>query len=729
MQLQASITMHMPACVICGDEFYAAHSTDRSSAPWNAWFRVGRCLNSFVFFFFFPALCLSNTSVNTRRRAKVTADPGIYGPTLSEVGYYKRSGPVLVQLPNGDAFELSPFDGRDSFIMHANCYSLLAQFWHPQPVPVARLLKACCSCVFLPNWRGLLSWGPGHDYGGIIGLRNKYPWDEPDDFNGEGPVRIRRSDDSPEDPWSKLKLVTTYLERSRLDGSATQTKGKRSRKARRSIRKPSARGSERFTTVGNIISNYFTKLPHEIFEFILTYTPTDGVKSLARTSKGLNIIIPSGLGQSFWASRFQDPFEYGYVFEAQTYGVRFDWKALYFCIKKGSSPRLKNRRRIWRLIQSLSELLCVQWKGDQGLLPLDRDQKELKWKEVHGLIEQPKRRQNLSRFWASPICNRLYSQCTSIPSVLCRIVVSTVSSGTATYITGLCFISNQETEISLGYKSKRGSSLEMTGLQGFIIAVGSRGIHAIQFVTPTGQLSQWFGNPKGMPITRRLASCKPITALKGGFDGFKMVSLAIAEASSPMLNDQPNETISLRDSALWFPYIPETDLQLSETDVRGFDNASSGFRPLCCLFGDVANPTVLSKVLVTLSDNRVVDIHCYYATEGIRTLSSVSYLTSATRTLGYLVKRAAGENKDTISFVHNRELREPKTHFTWSIGLDNMSRRRPSLLSPLAIPSESSLAGLYVKWEDGLFRSLGAMTKYAPARTRSVTRGTPDLSM
>ena len=138
-----------------------------------------------------------------------------------------------------------------------------------------------------------------------------------------------------------------------------------------------------------------------------------------------------------------------------------------------------------------------------------------------------------------------------------------------------------------------------------------------------------------------------------------MVSLAIAETSSPIIDNQPNETTSLRDSAIWFPSIPETDLQLNETDVRGFDNASSGFRPLCCLFGDVANSAVLSKFLVTLSDNPAVDIHCYYATEGIRRLSSVIYRTSTTNTLGYLVKRAAEEDKDTISFVHKRELQGP----------------------------------------------------------------------
>jgi hypothetical protein len=172
---------------------------------------------------------------------------------------------------------------------------------------------------------------------------------------------------------------------------------------------------------------------------------------------------------------------------------------------------------MWGLIKQLSELISVEWEGGQGLLPLTSDENE--WKEVHGWIQLPERDENISGIKRG--CVRLYSQHTSIPALLCRIVVSTVSIGTATYITGLCFISkapvsNQESKICLGYTKEL--SLETTGLQGFIIAVGSRGIHAIRFVTPR-QLSPWFGNPKGVPITtRRLVSYKPITALKAGFD-------------------------------------------------------------------------------------------------------------------------------------------------------------------------------------------------------------------
>jgi hypothetical protein len=389
---------------------------------------------------------LLHADVNTCRRDEVTADPGILEPTLSDVGRYNRHDPFRrYLLPNGDAFlrELDPHSGRHSFMMHANCYSLLAQFLHPMPIPVARLTETCRSCVVLRSPGRHLSWGPGHNYGGIIRLRTDFPWDEQDDY--EGSIEDRY----PEDPWS-IPEVIRHLQSSQIDLSATQSKGRRSSQARWNMREPAKRCSARLTTIRDIVSNYFTRFPIEILEFILAYVPTDTVKSLARTSKGLNMIVPSRLGQSFWASRFQDPFEYSFVFEAQTYSHRLDWKSLYFSIMKDPSPRLQNRQRIWGLIQQLSELIFLQWKGNEALLPLDRDN-EPKWKEVHGILQKPKRGQHRAEWWFGLGCRRLYSQTTLIPTLLRRIVIFTISIGTVIYITGLSFISNQGTNICVGY--------------------------------------------------------------------------------------------------------------------------------------------------------------------------------------------------------------------------------------------------------------------------------------
>jgi hypothetical protein len=152
-----------------------------------------------------------------------------------------------------------------------------------------------------------------------------------------------------------------------------------------------------------------------------------------------------------------------------------------------------------------------------------------------------------------------------------------------------------------------------------------------------------------------------------------MVSLAIAETlsetssetSSPLLNDQPNKTISLRDSALWFPSIPESHLQLNETNFKGMHTAASGFRPLCCLFGDITNPIVLSKILVTSGCRGALAIDCYYNTGNVGRLGS--YCPPEAKTAGFLVMRTTREDKDAITFVRNRELRPPNVRIILSV--------------------------------------------------------------
>jgi hypothetical protein len=166
-------------------------------------------------------------------------------------------------------------------------------------------------------------------------------------------------------------------------------------------------------------------------------------------------------------------------------------------------------------MQSLSNIIHLQWKDSQGLLPLDKDESKLRWKEVHGFQERKDNRGHRHGILQFMDC---CFQVTSLPAHLRRIIIYIISIGSATYITGLQFISNEGAEVCLGYASRKGSSLEIIALQGFIVAVGSRGIHAIQFVTPTKQLSQWFGDPEGVPQIRRLVLDKPITAIKAGFD-------------------------------------------------------------------------------------------------------------------------------------------------------------------------------------------------------------------
>ena len=63
----------------------------------------------------------------------------------------------------------------------------------------------------------------------------------------------------------------------------------------------------------------------------------------------------------------------------------------------------------------------------------------------------------------------------------------------------------------------------MTAFRGFVVAVGSGGIQALQVICDDSAKSRWVGNPKTLPVTERLLRATCITALEVGFD----VSLAV----------------------------------------------------------------------------------------------------------------------------------------------------------------------------------------------------------
>ena len=65
-----------------------------------------------------------------------------------------------------------------------------------------------------------------------------------------------------------------------------------------------------------------------------------------------------------------------------------------------------------------------------------------------------------------------------------------------------------------------------------------------------------------------------------------MVSLGVAEISSSHIKMPMGQSESLRDTALWYPEIPEPGLYLNEDCFTGEDPSTVGYRPLCwTLFG------------------------------------------------------------------------------------------------------------------------------------------------
>jgi F-box domain len=378
----------------------------------------------------------------------------------------------------------------------------------PDEIPVRRLWDVCKACPF--QYVGI-SWG--HDYGGIAFLESRYPWKDRD----LGAVNdLHRQNHA--DPWNIPELQKLV--------QAVQLN---------SIALPKKWGVSLTPKDGPALDNSLTRLPLEVLGYIVIYLPTEDVRALAQVSNRLAMTIPSSLGQLFWASRFQYPFEFDFIFEARSFKHRMDWRSLYFQLLKAtrSSDGLQNRKRIWGLIQSpLSELLCLQWKSEPTLSSLDENEK-LNWKEAHGKLEPLETSPRISPLGTG--CKRFHIQRTRIPTNVRKVVISTILIGNSTYLTGLSFTSSAGRGLHLGYTPKRKTPfikttaqlIGTTGLRGFILAIGSRGIQALQVVTCAGQISQWFGCSNNLPKTRRLISTSgSIAALEAGFD----VSISFSSA-------------------------------------------------------------------------------------------------------------------------------------------------------------------------------------------------------
>ena len=388
------------------------------------------------------------------------------------------------------------------YVLHDACYYLLQKAFYPKSLPVRRLLGVCKS---LPFQHLALSWG--HDYGRIFSLEYHNPWIEQDISRRVLPPRWRK----PANPRN-IPELEELLQQSKLDSSKI----------------PEVDRKKITFTDCAPTSNFFTRLPLEILGQVVIYLPTEWVKNLSRASKQLALVIPSGLGQSFWASRFQKPSELAFIFEAQEHRGSIDWRSLYFGVSKAMyhSNGLQNRKRVWDLIHSpLSELVSMRWSGNSALLSLGAHEDQLRWKWVQG-SRLPRETVNLDYEPFEAGYRPIYFQRTSIPNSLRQIDVSIMSIGTETYVTGIRFIPNEGSQVQLGYTTKEeGLSihteslfLSMKGLRGFILATGFRGIRALQVVTHNGQLSLWFGNSDGLPKSRRLIQSKPIDGLEAGFD-------------------------------------------------------------------------------------------------------------------------------------------------------------------------------------------------------------------
>ena len=275
-------------------------------------------------------------------------------------------------------------------------------------------------------------------------------------------------------------------------------------------------------------SDCFGRLPNELLEIIIINLDISTALRMRLISKAFLPVLTS---QAFWASRFLRGNERGYFFEEAENKSIDKWDRLY---RATSDKRLSSSEQIrlwmWRMIKDISTLARLQFsKPDNNPRTINAVQ-SMKWlnryRVVGKVIAEPEYESSHS---FREGCREFGTQIALVPNNLLAVSVTTTSVGGTTYIAGICLIPRSGPYVRLGYTSNEGKHLlRVTSLEGFVLAVGLRGIHALRIVSRDKSLSHWIGCPLFSPVTERLSLETSLDCLKVGFDVSQKHFLSIA---------------------------------------------------------------------------------------------------------------------------------------------------------------------------------------------------------
>ncbi|KAH6856879.1 hypothetical protein B0I37DRAFT_389954 [Chaetomium sp. MPI-CAGE-AT-0009] len=458
--------------------------------------------------------------------------------------------------------------GKRAYLFHGACWDLLEKALSPTPVPLLRLFDVCKSQP-IPLRSGALHWG--HDYGGatVVDRRNYFPWedgveDRPGGFPTPDPVFHS-------DPYHIPEIAGILTE---------EPSGPPAAPARDSSITVPAQGPG---------ADCFARIPMELRTAIAMHLPTADVLNARLASRAFQPIFNN---QQFWASRFHNTAsDRGWLVDAHQKTKANhprDWRWLYHLTNTphlNLNPGLRNRQRIWSLIQALLPILDRVW------VPVPRDPgpawslnlneaahpTTARWLGVSGHVWRVADQGD--GLWTA-----FYRGCRSfrhaeiaVPRDLARLAVSTVGVGGEEYIAGLVLETDAGDAIRFGYHAAGSSSspeqsVRVSRLLGFCVAVGVRGVQGLQCIA----------GPEGM------------------------VSLAICVDSPP--DGGPEHETNLRNSALWHPDVPGPALQLNEESffpLRARFVSELSYKPLFwCHFGGPGGKYLphLTRVSATSGD-------------------------------------------------------------------------------------------------------------------------------
>ncbi|KAF7115307.1 hypothetical protein CNMCM5793_001943 [Aspergillus hiratsukae] len=510
-------------------------------------------------------------------------------PYQSPTSSWQRDFRAVERRSSNDGLELSaedvfpPLIGERSrpqpgFLFHEVCWELVTIRLAPRSVPIERLYDILLSCP--ANIMGRLNWD--HDYGGLMARAPEgYPWE---DVSIVGFIERYLGDkNSPLSLATANPIFVPELEQALVDCQRTDIL------------------TAQATLIAPVFQNgadCFQSLPQEVLELIHMLLPSHSVANARLASRSF-ASLP--LSQSFWASRFDSHQERRFCFEATdpSYsGIaerrNRDWRMLYE--NTGSllisSFAMKNRRRIWDLLEDLAAFPVKPSKA---------------WRPVGGDFSA----RPVDRFPCGVNCREIYEQAVSISAPIRAIKVSFRRLNGQRYVSGIRFIFEHYREVTLGYILSTNERMldigaECYRLTGFIAAVGPRGIVALRAVTDKGDVSSWVGSWKEYPQTLRLCMRETIREIKGSFDPFHRTSAR----SSPLIPDASTSPCAQRDSGTQISH------HLHGGAFEGRRIPLQEYRPLVhTMFGGPKRHMLqyLTRMSVTVSKWAIVGIEFFYS--------------------------------------------------------------------------------------------------------------------
>ncbi|CCF34188.1 F-box domain-containing protein [Colletotrichum higginsianum] len=429
-------------------------------------------------------------------------DPG-RGAFIAPVDPDGRWDDPTYESPEEDQFgamSQGEVNRRHGFVFHEACWDLLEKAFHPRKVPLSRLFDICRSLPFPINGVSI-SWG--HDYGGpvLVDHEHRFPWEdrfadreylEPDSVLYMNPFEVPEVQhmltEVPESPPSSTLSVSTIV----------------------------TPGRDRLDT-----------LPGEIRSVIAMYLPTLDVLNLRLASRVFWTVFDS---QQFWASRFRDVSDRSWLFEARDSAQPRDWRWLYRRTNDARiGPGLRNRVRIWNLAQKVVETLSFHWV-DIGLASPPKPESS-RWVHVAGDLWEQLAGAAYALFDRG--CRLFHKHRIAIFDDLSRLSIACVQVGDTKYISGLKITTAAGNTRRVGYWSTTEQSVETSEIRGFKVAVGSRGVQALQCIPGASDMQHWIGSPEGSLKTQRLGMGGRVTELEVGFDSGCVPPVVIAQTSGP----------------------------------------------------------------------------------------------------------------------------------------------------------------------------------------------------